>query len=107
MRDRFRKHLQITNLTASQLTSEQKEFKKSYLQGRRTLEHEFGKTMRYKSIRELVDGDAGQVIHDLKPVWLSIGVIAFSEAQQDEIEVALNRLASEDEEFRRLLQPPP
>lgn len=34
---------------------------------------------------------------------LSIGIIAFSEAQQDEIERALNRLASEDESFREML----
>ena len=33
---------------------------------------------------------------------LSIGVIAFSEAQQSEIDSALNRLAQEDDEFRAL-----
>jgi len=33
----------------------------------RDLEHEFGKTMRYKSIRDLAAGDTGQVIQDLKP----------------------------------------
>ena len=46
-----------------------------------------------------------QLVADLlkRRQGLSIGVIAFSEAQQDEIEMALNRLASEDEEFRRLL----
>ena len=38
--------------------------------GRRELEHEFGKTMRYKSIRELASGDTGQVMRDLKPIWL-------------------------------------
>ena len=70
VRDRFREHLRLTNLAASQLTAEQKEFKRIYLQGRRTLEHEFGKLMRFKAIRELVDGEAGQVIRDLKPVWL-------------------------------------
>jgi predicted DNA-binding WGR domain protein len=107
VRDRFREHLQITNLTASQLTPEQKEFKKSYQQGRRTLEHEFGKSMRYKAIRELVDGDAGQVIRDLKPVWLMsplsvsdtlplaidfVDVVIFDEASQVPLEEAVPSL---------------
>lgn len=35
---------------------------------------------------------------------LTIGVVAFSEAQQDEIDSALDRLASEDSEFRDLLE---
>jgi len=34
---------------------------------------------------------------------LSIGVVAFSEAQQDEIEAALGRLAQQDREFRDVL----
>lgn len=46
------------------------------------LEHEFGKTMRYKSIRDL----------------------AFSEAQQGEIEAALDRLGEEDAGFRNRLE---
>ncbi|MBM4077142.1 MAG: DNA helicase, partial [Planctomycetes bacterium] len=35
---------------------------------------------------------------------LTIGVIAFSEAQQEEIERALNDLSNEDNEFRKLLE---
>jgi hypothetical protein len=35
---------------------------------------------------------------------LSLGVIAFSEAQQDEIQTALGRLAQDDEEFRGLYE---
>ncbi|MEZ6105134.1 MAG: AAA domain-containing protein [Pirellulaceae bacterium] len=35
---------------------------------------------------------------------LTLGVVAFSEAQQDEIESALERLAGEDREFRDLLE---
>jgi predicted DNA-binding WGR domain protein len=107
VRERFREHLRTTNLPASQLSADQKEFKKSYLQGRRTLEHEFGKTMRYKAIRELVDGDAGQVIRDLKPVWLMsplsvsdtlpltvdfVDVVIFDEASQVPLEEAVPSL---------------
>lgn len=34
----------------------------------RIFEHEFGKSVRYKSIRERVVGDAGAAVMDLKPV---------------------------------------
>lgn len=66
----FLDHVNLSSLPASQLQPDQKAFKKSYAAGRRDLEHEFGKTMRYKSIRELAAGDTGQVIQDLKPIWL-------------------------------------
>ena len=55
-RERFRERVNISTLPAAQLTPEQKAFKKGYAAGRRELEHEFGKTMRYKSIRELAGG---------------------------------------------------
>jgi len=45
-------------------------FAKRYAAGRKVLEHEFGKQMRYKSIRDLVSGDSGLVVRDLKPIWL-------------------------------------
>ena len=107
VRDRFREHLRLSNLPASQLTAEHKEFKRTYLQGRRTLEHEFGKSMRFKAIRELVDGEAGLVIADLKPVWLMsplsvsdtlplatdfVDVVIFDEASQVPLEEAVPSL---------------
>jgi hypothetical protein len=67
---RFLDNLAISETSAANLTSEQKEFKKVYTRGRRELEHEFGKQMRYKPIRELVSGESGEVVNDLKPVWL-------------------------------------
>lgn len=70
VRKKFLEHVRISNLAASQLSPADRDFKRRYSQGRRTLEHEFGKSMRYKAIRELVDGDAALVIADLKPVWL-------------------------------------
>lgn len=57
-------------LSATQLDEEGKRFKKNYAKGRRELEHEFGKSMRYRAIRELASGDTGLVINDLKPIWL-------------------------------------
>lgn len=42
----------------------------TYMEGRRILENEFSKSMRYKSIRELCSRASGRVLLDLKPVWL-------------------------------------
>jgi predicted DNA-binding WGR domain protein len=70
LRKRFRENVQLSMTSATQLEPEQKLFKKAYSTGRRELEHEFGKSMRFKSIRDLAAGDSGRVIRDLKPVWL-------------------------------------
>ncbi|WP_153558378.1 AAA domain-containing protein [Roseimaritima sediminicola] len=70
VKQRFLEHVRIATTPAQKLQPEQKVFKKQYARGRRTLEHEFGKSMRYKPIRELITGDSGQVVRDLKPVWL-------------------------------------
>ncbi|EAQ80603.1 AAA domain-containing protein [Blastopirellula marina] len=67
---RFYDHVRLCELPAAKLSADEKEHKKSYSRGRRELEHEFGKSMRYKPIRELVSGESGDVIKDLKPVWL-------------------------------------
>ncbi len=69
-RAQFLEHVRISNQSITQLSAEKRELKRRYSDGRRTLEHEFGKSMRYKAIRELVEGDAALVIRDLKPVWL-------------------------------------
>jgi predicted DNA-binding WGR domain protein len=69
-RERFLDRIALASAPAARLTKEQAEFKRSYNAGRRELEHEFGKTMRYKSVRGLLHGDAGEVVLDLKPVWL-------------------------------------
>ncbi len=104
VRKKFLEHVNISSLPASQLEQEQKAFKKSYAAGRRDLEHEFGKTMRYKSIRDLAAGDTGQVIQDLKPIWLMsplsvsdtlpmdpdlFDVVIFDEASQIPVEEAI------------------
>lgn len=104
VRQKFLEHVNILSLPAAQLNQEQKAFKKSYAAGRRDLEHEFGKTMRYKSIRDLAVGDTGQVIQDLKPIWLMsplsvsetlpldpdlFDVVIFDEASQIPMEEAI------------------
>lgn len=69
-RQQFIEHYELTNTAASILDNTQKQLKKEYLDGRRILEHEMSKTMRYKSIRELASNESGKVLKDIKPVWL-------------------------------------
>jgi superfamily I DNA and/or RNA helicase len=107
VRRQFLQHIQTSNQSKSQLSPDEREFKKRHSQGRRTLEHEFGKTMRYRSIRELVDGESGCVIRDLKPVWLMsplsvsdtlplvtdfVDVVIFDEASQVPLEESVPSL---------------
>ncbi|SHG62363.1 AAA domain-containing protein [Massilia sp. CF038] len=66
----FADHVHTSSLAAGQLDADGKNFKKSYATGRRELEHEFGKSMRHRSIRDLSDDETGMVVNDLKPVWL-------------------------------------
>ena len=107
VRERFREHVSISSSPASQLDAAQKALKKTYSAGRRDLEHEFGKTMRFKSIRDLAGSAAGQVIEDLKPIWLMsplsvsdtlplepdyFDVVIFDEASQVPVEEAIPAL---------------
>jgi hypothetical protein len=41
-----------------------------YREGCRVLEHQFGLTRPSKSLREMLTGDPGQVLRDLKPIWM-------------------------------------
>ncbi|WP_242342062.1 AAA domain-containing protein [Anaeromyxobacter terrae] len=103
-REAFLERVRIASLPAAELTREQKELKAAYNRGRRDLEHELGKVMRHKSIRDLVAGESGQVVFDLKPVWLmsplsvsdtlplrpdAFDVVIFDEASQITLESAV------------------
>jgi DNA polymerase III delta prime subunit len=70
VRQRFLHQLDLSGRAASGLNEEQKKFKKTYTEGRKILENEFGKSMRYKSIRELSEKESGLVLKAIKPVWL-------------------------------------
>lgn len=100
----FLERVRVASLPAAELTKEQKEFKAAYNRGRRELEHEFGKVMRHRSIRDLVAGEPGPVVFDLKPVWLmsplsvsdtlplrpdAFDVVIFDEASQITLESAV------------------
>ncbi|AJP73654.1 AAA domain-containing protein [Sphingomonas hengshuiensis] len=67
---RFRDHVKRSMLSVTQLDADGRNFKRIYSTGRRELEHEFGKSMRYRSIRDLSDDETGPVVIDLKPIWL-------------------------------------
>jgi hypothetical protein len=107
-RSRFRHHVAISAASADQLSDpEARAFKKSYAAGRRELEHEFEKTMRYRSIRDLASGATGPVVMDLRPIWLMsplsvsdtlpldpgrFDVVVFDEASQIPLEEAIPAL---------------
>ena len=100
----FLEHVDLCESPAASLTPEDKAFKKRYKKGRRELEHEFGKSMRYKPIRDLMAEESGEVVNDLKPVWLMsplsvsdtlplsgdlVDVVIFDEASQVTLEEAI------------------
>ena len=70
VRREFLRKVQVSSTPAAQLSQVDKELKRLYATGRRELEHEFSKTMRHRSIRDLADDETGIVLRDLKPVWL-------------------------------------
>ncbi|GGB11180.1 AAA domain-containing protein [Puia dinghuensis] len=70
VRQRFLQQLELAGRAASQLNEDQKKFKKTFTEGRKILENEFAKSMRYKSIRELSEKESGVVLKTIKPVWL-------------------------------------
>jgi predicted DNA-binding WGR domain protein len=67
---KFLENVRRSTLSVAQLDEAGRQFRKRYASGRRELEHEFGKTMRYKAIREIAGADTGAVVNDLKPIWL-------------------------------------
>ena len=108
LHQQFTGHVRISGQSAMQLDDAGKQFKKQYAAGRRELEHEFGKSMRYRSIRDLSDDETGMVINDLKPIWLMsplsvsdtlplsadlFDVVIFDEASQIPVEEAVPALS--------------
>ena len=107
VRTRFRESLKLIGIPARDLTPSEQALRQTYSRGRRGLEHEFGKTMRFKAIRELIEGETGPMIRDLKPVWLMsplsvsdtlpldpgfVDVVIFDEASQIPLEEAVPTL---------------
>ncbi|NEX93427.1 DUF4011 domain-containing protein [Caulobacter sp. 17J65-9] len=105
---KFLDNVRRSTLSVAQLDEPGRQFRKRYATGRRELEHEFGKTMRYRAIREIAGGDTGAVVDDLKPIWLMsplsvsdtlplqgdlFDVVIFDEASQIPMEEAVPALS--------------
>ncbi|MDG2013279.1 MAG: AAA domain-containing protein [Pirellulaceae bacterium] len=105
-RNAFLKNAGVSDAGSSSRSAADRKAKR-YSAGRKQLEHEFGKQMRYKSIRDLVSGDSGLVVRDLKPIWLmsplsvsdtlplgeqDFDVVIFDEASQITLESAIPSL---------------
>ncbi|MFI5709623.1 AAA domain-containing protein [Kribbella sp. NPDC051620] len=106
VRRRFLSELAHSEASVTGMSPEERARKKAFSAGRRELEHEFGKVMRYKSIRDLASGDTGEVVSRLRPVWLmspssvsdtlpldtSFDVVIYDEASQIPVEEAIPAL---------------
>lgn len=102
-RNRFLDRVKQSSLPTSAIPKAERAERKSYATGRKDLEHEFGKMVRHRSIRDLATGDCGRVVRDLKPVWLmsplsvadtlplapTFDVVIFDEASQIPLEDAI------------------
>lgn len=104
---RFLENVSLAASATAVSGNQDREFRKTWNAGRKILEREFAKQMRYQAIRELVAGEAGKVIRDLKPVWLMsplsvsdtlpldeavFDVVIFDEASQLTLESAVPSL---------------
>ncbi len=69
-REKFMQLVFASEISTAGKSEAEKEEKRLLQEGRKMLENEFGKTMRYKSIRELATAESGKFIRELKPVWL-------------------------------------
>ena len=99
---RFLENVRIASLPHGQLNADQKTLKARYNRGRRNWSTSSIKRCG-SAIRDLVDGDTGLVLQDLKPVWLmsplsvsdalplanSFDVVIFDEASQVTLEEAV------------------
>lgn len=111
VKNNFQTALDLSYIPSYELTKEQSKKKQSYHEGRATLENEFSKKIRYKSIREIAGGDTGTVVKDLKPVWmmspLSVSdalplesmfdIVIFDEASQITVEEGIPPLYRADQ----------
>ncbi len=103
----YHKHsaLSIQSVNANKVV--EKLWLKEYREGKKILEKEWNKSVRYKSIRELCELNSRHIIRDLKPIWLmsplsvsdcfplkeqQFDVIIFDEASQITLEEAVPAL---------------
>ncbi|MFK4082908.1 AAA domain-containing protein [Kribbella sp. NPDC020789] len=106
VRRRFLAEVQHSEQSVTGMSPEDRDRKKLFATGRREVEHEFGKVMRYRSIRDLASGAPGAVVAALRPVWLmspssvsdtlpltaGFDVVVYDEASQIPVEEAIPAL---------------
>jgi hypothetical protein len=106
VRRRFLTELAHSERSLTGMSADDRARKKAFSAGRRELEHEFGKVMRYRSIRDLASGTPGSVVSVLRPVWLmspasvsdtlpldtTFDVVIYDEASQIPVEEAIPAL---------------
>jgi len=103
----FHNNLARVSQSAAGTSQEEKNWRRDFNRGRKILEREFEKTRAYKSIRELFAAESGEVLRNLKPVWLMsplsvadvlplnetlFDVVIFDEASQIPLEDAIPSL---------------
>ncbi|MBB3169035.1 AAA domain-containing protein [Simiduia aestuariiviva] len=106
-RSKFLANIQRASGSMANTTQEEKDWRRAFNRGRKLLEREFEKSRAYKSIRELFTSEAGELLRNLKPVWmmspLSVSdvlplsetlfdVVIFDEASQIPLEDAVPTL---------------
>ncbi len=106
-RDYFHANIQRASGSMANTSQEEKDWRRAFNRGRKLVEREFEKTRAYKSIRELLASEAGELIRSLKPIWmmspLSVSdvlplneslfdVVIFDEASQIPLEDAVPAL---------------
>ena len=101
------KAVELAQTSKREVEESQRELRDVLSQGLKELQREFKKSMRYRSIRDLVADETGQVIQRMKPVWLMsplsvsdalpldpdhFDVVIFDEASQITLEEAVPSL---------------
>lgn len=66
----FTRQVAHSERSVSGMTPQERQQKKTWVTGRRELENEFRKVMRFRAIRELASDEPGAVVATLRPIWL-------------------------------------
>lgn len=106
LRARFAERLELSRRSVTGMGTDDRAAKRNWSDGRRVLEHEFGKVRAYKSIRQLASAEPGTVVGAMRPVWLmspaslsdvlpleqTFDVVIYDEASQVPVEEAVPAL---------------
>lgn len=112
LRTRFLDEVAHAQRSVTGMSPPERERKRQWTTGRRELENEFRKVMRYRSIRDLASGETGAVVAALRPIWLMsptsvsdtlpmeqrlFDVVVYDEASQIPVEEAVPAMHRADQ----------